>query len=192
MRVFVAGATGVIGHRAVRALVAAGHDVTAAVRSPEKAALARSLGRDAGGGEHLRRRRVARRSRRPRCGLQPGDAHPALARGADPHAWDENTRIRTRRIAQPRERRARRRRDDATCRSRSRFSTAITATSSVDAASNRHHRQRVRGAGPGRGIGNEALRRCRWPRCRVALRHVHRARQRAHADDGARARGADS
>src|SRR5437660_787827 len=44
MRVFVAGATGVIGRRAVRALIAAGHEVTAAVRSPAKAALARSLG----------------------------------------------------------------------------------------------------------------------------------------------------
>ena len=44
MRVFVAGATGVLGRRAVAALVAAGHEVTALVRSPEKAALARALG----------------------------------------------------------------------------------------------------------------------------------------------------
>jgi len=39
MRVFVAGATGVLGRRAVPALAAAGHEVTALVRSPAKAAL---------------------------------------------------------------------------------------------------------------------------------------------------------
>ena len=44
MRVFVAGATGVLGRRAILALVAGGHAVTAVVRSPAKAALARSLG----------------------------------------------------------------------------------------------------------------------------------------------------
>ena len=45
MRVFVAGATGVAGIRAVARLVAAGHQVTAISRSPEKdAALLTSLG----------------------------------------------------------------------------------------------------------------------------------------------------
>src|SRR5206468_5182859 len=44
MKVFVAGSTGVLGRRAVRLLVAAGHDVTAAVRSEEKAALVRAMG----------------------------------------------------------------------------------------------------------------------------------------------------
>jgi nucleoside-diphosphate-sugar epimerase len=44
MRVFVAGATGVIGRRAVNRLVAAGHEVTAVSRSPEKDALLESLG----------------------------------------------------------------------------------------------------------------------------------------------------
>ncbi|MEA3055157.1 MAG: hypothetical protein QOD30_589 [Actinomycetota bacterium] len=43
-RVFVAGATGVLGWRAVRELVAAGHEVTGIARSDEKAALLRSLG----------------------------------------------------------------------------------------------------------------------------------------------------
>ncbi len=44
MRVFVAGATGVAGHRAVARLVAAGHQVTGTARTPAKAALLESLG----------------------------------------------------------------------------------------------------------------------------------------------------
>jgi nucleoside-diphosphate-sugar epimerase len=44
MRVFVAGATGVIGRRAVALLVSAGHDVTGIARTPEKAELLRALG----------------------------------------------------------------------------------------------------------------------------------------------------
>jgi len=95
MRVFVAGATGVVGHRAVRALVAAGHEVTAAVRSPAKAQYARSLGAtpvevsifDA---DALR---AAVAGHDAVCNLA---THiPPLARAADPNAWDENTRIRT-------------------------------------------------------------------------------------------------
>jgi nucleoside-diphosphate-sugar epimerase len=38
MKVFVTGATGVVGRRAVPLLVAAGHEVTAVARTPEKAA----------------------------------------------------------------------------------------------------------------------------------------------------------
>jgi nucleoside-diphosphate-sugar epimerase len=44
MKVFVTGATGVIGTRAVPALVAAGHQVTAVARGDAKADLVRSLG----------------------------------------------------------------------------------------------------------------------------------------------------
>jgi len=44
VKIFVAGATGVLGKRAVRELVATGHDVTAVARGEEKAALVRSLG----------------------------------------------------------------------------------------------------------------------------------------------------
>jgi nucleoside-diphosphate-sugar epimerase len=44
MRVFVAGATGVLGWRTVRDLVAAGHEVTGIARTEEKAAYLRSLG----------------------------------------------------------------------------------------------------------------------------------------------------
>ncbi|QYG95127.1 NAD(P)-dependent oxidoreductase [Iamia sp. SCSIO 61187] len=44
MKVFLAGGTGVVGTRALPALVAAGHDVTAVARSDEKAALVERLG----------------------------------------------------------------------------------------------------------------------------------------------------
>jgi nucleoside-diphosphate-sugar epimerase len=44
MRVFVAGATGVVGRRAVARLVAAGHEVTGVARSADKEALLVSLG----------------------------------------------------------------------------------------------------------------------------------------------------
>lgn len=44
MRVFVAGATGVIGVRLVPRLVAAGHEVAGMTRSPDKAARLRALG----------------------------------------------------------------------------------------------------------------------------------------------------
>ena len=44
MKVFVAGASGAIGVPLVRALVSAGHDVTALTRTPEKAGLLRELG----------------------------------------------------------------------------------------------------------------------------------------------------
>lgn len=47
MRVFLAGATGVIGVRLVPLLVAAGHDVTGMTRSPDKAEGLRRLGADA-------------------------------------------------------------------------------------------------------------------------------------------------
>ena len=46
MRVFVAGATGVIGVRLVPLLVAAGHEVVGMTRSAEKAESLRRLGAD--------------------------------------------------------------------------------------------------------------------------------------------------
>ncbi|KAA0235457.1 MAG: hypothetical protein JJLCMIEE_01212 [Acidimicrobiales bacterium] len=44
MKIFVAGATGVLGRRAVARLVAAGHDVSGVARTPEKAELLRGIG----------------------------------------------------------------------------------------------------------------------------------------------------
>jgi nucleoside-diphosphate-sugar epimerase len=94
MRVFVAGATGVAGRRAVARLVAAGHDVTGIARSAEKDALLASLG-----------------ARSVRVSLFDPDAlrdaiagHdavvnlatkiPSVSRMAQMSAWEENERIR--------------------------------------------------------------------------------------------------
>src|SRR5436309_1667186 len=44
MKIFVAGATGVLGRHAVRALVDAGHSVTGVARGPEKAEHLRTVG----------------------------------------------------------------------------------------------------------------------------------------------------
>ena len=44
MRVFVTGATGVLGRRAVPAMVELGHEVTAVGRSPEKRAALERMG----------------------------------------------------------------------------------------------------------------------------------------------------
>ena len=46
MRVFVAGAAGAIGQQLLPQLAAQGHQVTAATRSPVKAAMLRELGAD--------------------------------------------------------------------------------------------------------------------------------------------------
>jgi nucleoside-diphosphate-sugar epimerase len=95
MRVFVAGATGVIGCRAVPALIAAGHDVTALVRSPAKAALARSWGATAVESSLFdpEQLRVAVAGHDAVCNLA---THiPPLASAGNPRSWQENSRIRS-------------------------------------------------------------------------------------------------
>jgi len=94
MKVFVVGATGVLGWRAVRDLVKAGHDVTAVSRSDEKGRMLRDLGatpvkvdvfdpaavKDAVAGHDAV------------CNLA---THiPPTSKMLLPSAWDENDRIR--------------------------------------------------------------------------------------------------
>lgn len=95
MKVFVTGGTGVVGTRAVPALVAAGHEVTAVARSGAKAALVRSMGAapvtvdlfDAGA---------------VRAAVEDHDAvaHlatniPPMTQAARPKAWVTNERLRS-------------------------------------------------------------------------------------------------
>jgi nucleoside-diphosphate-sugar epimerase len=95
MKVFVVGATGVLGWRAVRELVKAGHDVTAVARTPAKSDMLRALGatpvtvdvfdpaavKDAVAGHDVV------------CNLA---THiPPTTKMAMPGAWDENNRIRS-------------------------------------------------------------------------------------------------
>jgi nucleoside-diphosphate-sugar epimerase len=94
MRVFVAGATGVLGRRAVTQLVAAGHQVTGVARSPEKEALLEALG--------VRPVRVdlfdADAVRTAVAGhdavVNVATKIPPVAQMARLRAWDENERIR--------------------------------------------------------------------------------------------------
>ena len=95
MRVFVSGATGVLGRRAIGALVAAGHEVTALVRSPAKGALARSLGATPVEASLFdpEALRAAVAGHDAVCNLA---THiPPLSRAADPRSWQENNRIRS-------------------------------------------------------------------------------------------------
>jgi nucleoside-diphosphate-sugar epimerase len=94
--IFVAGATGVVGRRAVRLLVEAGHQVAGVARSDEKAALLESIGarpvrvdlfdaaavKDAVAGV------------RSEVVVNLATHIPRAAKGALPGAWAENDRVR--------------------------------------------------------------------------------------------------
>jgi nucleoside-diphosphate-sugar epimerase len=94
MKVFVTGATGVVGSPAVRLLVEAGHSVTAAARTAQRAALLRSLGAtpvilDLFDPAAVR---AAVAGHDAVCNLA---THiPPISRAALPGAWNENDRIR--------------------------------------------------------------------------------------------------
>ena len=95
MKVFVAGATGVVGRRAVAQLVDAGHEVTAVARSAAKADWLRSVGAvpvevslfDAA----ALRAAVAGHD----AVVNLATHIPSLRRGSSEQAWTENARIRT-------------------------------------------------------------------------------------------------
>ncbi len=95
MRVFVTGATGVIGRRAVAQLVAAGHEVTAVSRSAEKDALLRSLGATPVAVSLFDVPALTEAMAGHDVVANLATAIPPLARAARPSAWDENNRIRS-------------------------------------------------------------------------------------------------
>lgn len=94
MKVFVAGATGVLGKRAVALLVGEGHEVRAVARTPEKAELVRRLGATPVTVDLFDRDAVndAVAGHDVVCNLA---THiPPMAKAGSPGAWAENDRIR--------------------------------------------------------------------------------------------------
>ena len=97
MRVFLAGATGVIGSRLVPQLLEAGHEVTAMTRSVLRAAQLEAAGADpvvcdvfdAGGV------RAAMAGAAPDAVIHQLTALPARLDWAEPHVFDANNRVRT-------------------------------------------------------------------------------------------------
>jgi nucleoside-diphosphate-sugar epimerase len=94
MKVFVAGATGVVGVPAVRCLVADGHDVTAVARTPAKAALLRSLGATPVAVDLFDAGAVRDAVRGHDAVLNLATKIPPLAKMALTSSWAENDRIR--------------------------------------------------------------------------------------------------
>ena len=76
MRIFVTGATGVLGRRAVPMLVELGHEVTAVGRTPEKRTALEQAGREGGECRSVRSRRRPPGDRPHGGRLQPGDRGP--------------------------------------------------------------------------------------------------------------------
>lgn len=93
-RIFVAGATGVVGKRAVARLVAEGHDVTAVARTPEKAELVRRLGARPVTVDLFDAQAVKSAVAGHDVVMNLATNIPPMARAAMPGAWDTNDRIR--------------------------------------------------------------------------------------------------
>ena len=94
MKVFLAGATGVIGHRTLRLLVGEGHDVSAVARSAEKAQLVRSLGGRPVMVDLFDPAAVAAAVAGHEVAVNLATHIPPLSRSPLPRAWAENVRIR--------------------------------------------------------------------------------------------------
>jgi nucleoside-diphosphate-sugar epimerase len=94
MRVFVAGATGVAGRGVVPALVSAGYEVTAAVRSPAKSRQARGWGARAVEVDLFDPVAVRRAVNDHEAVCNFATHIPAMFREALPGAWSENDRVR--------------------------------------------------------------------------------------------------
>ena len=95
MKVAVTGATGVIGTSAVRALVAAGHDVVGLARSPEKVARLSSLGATARLGRLGDHAFLVDLFRGADAVANLATHVPVGLAGAFPGAWRTNDRLRT-------------------------------------------------------------------------------------------------
>jgi nucleoside-diphosphate-sugar epimerase len=94
MRIFVTGATGVIGRRVVPALVTAGHQVTAAGRSPEKRAALERSGAQAVDVDLFDREALRRALDGQQVVVNLATHIPPTSQMFMPGAWRENDRIR--------------------------------------------------------------------------------------------------
>jgi UDP-glucose 4-epimerase len=94
VRVFVLGATGVIGRRALPALAAAGHQVSALARGPDRAARVSSLGAEPVEADPFDEADLARVFSGHEAVVNVMTRIPPLSRAALPTAWRENDRLR--------------------------------------------------------------------------------------------------
>ena len=95
MKIFVAGATGVVGRRAVRALVEAGHEVTGVARSEEKAELLRGLGATPAPVDVFDPGALKEAVAGHDVVINLATHIPPVSKAALPGAWNENARLRT-------------------------------------------------------------------------------------------------
>src|SRR3569832_2066230 len=94
MEIFVSGATGVIGRRAVPMMAAAGHKVTAVVRAPEKAAMMKRMGASPVQVDLFDPAAVRKAAAGQEVIVNLATRIPPSARAFLPFAWRENDRIR--------------------------------------------------------------------------------------------------
>ena len=95
MKIFVAGATGVLGRRAVPLLIAAGHHVTAVARNPEKADLVHRLGATPSWVDLFDAEAVRAAVAGHDVVINLATHIPSLTKASWPGAWSENDRVRT-------------------------------------------------------------------------------------------------
>ena len=95
MRVFVAGGTGAIGRHVVPSLVAAGHEVVALARTPQRAELVAAAGATPHLGDVLDRRTLAGGVDGCDAVVNVASALPPTTKFALASAWATNQRVRT-------------------------------------------------------------------------------------------------
>src|SRR5438067_3703611 len=93
-KVFVVGATGVLGRRTVRDLVKAGHDVTAVARTPAKAEMLAGLGATPASVDVFDPAAVKEAIAGHDVVANLATHIPPMWKMMLPRAWDENDRIR--------------------------------------------------------------------------------------------------
>ena len=93
--IVITGSTGVIGQRAVRGLLAAGHDVKGVTRSARGRELLESLGASAVEADVFDESSLRRAFDGAQAVVNVLTHIPTADRMADPSAWEENDRIRT-------------------------------------------------------------------------------------------------